>query len=94
MALARVLVQDKPVVLLDEPFAALGPALRAEMLDLVAETFQAGSRLVLFVTHDPDDARKVADRVIFVSDGKVHAPSPTDSVLSEPSEEMRRYMQS
>jgi len=76
VALARALVRDRPVLLLDEPFASLGPALRDDMLDLV-DALQAEQRMtVLFVTHQPDDARRIAHRVVFLEDGKVAAAGP------------------
>ena len=58
VALARVLVRDRPVLLLDEPFASLGPALRDDMLELVADVHAERRMTVLFVTHQPEDARK------------------------------------
>lgn len=74
IALARVLVRQKPILLLDEAFAALGPALRQDMLALV-KRIQAERRLtVLMVTHQPDDAKRIADQVLFVADHKLHKP--------------------
>ena len=59
-ALARALVQNRPVLLLDEPFAALGPGLRKEMLALVDRVAGAHGLTVLMVTHDPQDALAIA----------------------------------
>lgn len=89
-ALARVLLTDRPVVLMDEAFSALGPALRAEMLALVRELLPAA--LILMVTHDPEDARRWADRTIFVDDGKVHPPVSTETLFAAPPEALRRYL--
>jgi len=75
VALARALVRDRPVLLLDEPFASLGPALRAEMLDLVAELHVERRPTVLLVSHHPEDARRIAERVVFIENGKVAAES-------------------
>ncbi len=92
VALARALLRDRPLLLLDEPFAALGPALRAEMLDLVARiTDQSGATLVM-VTHDPRDAARVADLTSLVSDGHAHAPVPTRELLDNPPEALRDYL--
>ncbi|MBN9250025.1 MAG: thiamine ABC transporter ATP-binding protein, partial [Mesorhizobium sp.] len=66
VALARVLVRDRPVLLLDEPFASLGPALRDDMLDLVADLQAERHMTVLFVTHQPEDARRIAGKMVFV----------------------------
>lgn len=53
-------------MLLDEPFAALGPALRDEMLDLVGTVAADTGAAVMMVTHAPQDVRRFADDVIFV----------------------------
>jgi len=92
VALARVLVQARPFVLLDEPFAALGPALRNEMLDLMQDTVaQTGAALVM-VTHAPEDVRRIADEVIFVEGGKAHAPRPVADLMDDPPPELRAYL--
>ena len=71
VALSRVLVRNRPVLLLDEPFASLGPALREDMLDLVADVQSERGMTVLFVTHQPEDARRVAKRMVFLEEGAV-----------------------
>jgi thiamine transport system ATP-binding protein len=81
VALARCLVRDRPVLLLDEPFAALGPALRREMLDLIADIHRERAMTVLLVTHQPEDARRIAARTAFVHDGRILAVRPTDELL-------------
>ncbi len=91
-ALARVLVAQKPLVLLDEPFAALGPALRADMLDLCAQTLGGQGRTVLMVTHDPQDARRIASAVMVVESVKVTAVAPTAQVLDNPPPGLRAYL--
>lgn len=92
VALARVLVQARPLVLLDEPFAALGPALRNEMLDLVQDMIaQTGAALVM-VTHSPDDVRRIADEVIFVEGGEAQAPRPAADLMENPPPELRAYL--
>jgi thiamine transport system ATP-binding protein len=82
VALARALVRDKPVLLLDEPFAALGPALRREMLDLVAEIHREKAMTVLIVTHQPDDARHAATHTAFVHRGRVLAMRETEALFA------------
>lgn len=89
-ALARVLLQDRPVVLLDEPFAALGPALKDEMLDLVAE--KLGGRTVIMVSHDPKDARRIAKSMVFVSNGVAHPPAALPDALDAPTSELAAYL--
>lgn len=89
-ALARVLVQDRPVVCLDEPFSALGPGQREEMLTLVAKVLTG--RTVLLVTHDPEEARSAAEMAIFVSDGRAEPPTPLAALLDTPPPALARYL--
>ncbi len=91
-ALARALLRRRPWLLLDEPFSALGPALRAEMLDLVAETAMSEGLSVLMVTHDPADARRIADMTAVVADGKVAKPQPTAALFENPTAALRSYL--
>nr|WP_275296979.1 ATP-binding cassette domain-containing protein [Jannaschia sp. Os4] len=92
VALARALLRDRPWLLLDEPFAALGPALRAEMLDLVAETAAERGMGVLMVTHDPADAERIADHLLLVADGITHAPVDARAALADPPPALRAYL--
>ena len=64
VALARSLIRHRPLLLLDEPFAALGPALRAEMLELTDLLRKAQGMTVLLVTHDPNEAARIATRTL------------------------------
>ncbi|MEL6617334.1 MAG: ATP-binding cassette domain-containing protein [Pseudomonadota bacterium] len=91
-ALARVLLQDRPVLLLDEPFAALGPALRSEMLDLTRDVACEAQATVLMITHAPDDARRVADDLLFVDAGQVHTPRPVSEMMADPPAGLRAYL--
>lgn len=91
-ALARVLLQARPLILLDEPFAALGPALKAEMLDLVAEVAQETNATTLLVTHDPNDALRFAEQTVVVADGIAHAPGQTQSLLNDADSPLRDYL--
>ena len=91
-ALARILLADRDIVLLDEPFAALGPGLKAEMLELVRAKVAAAGKTVLMVTHDPKDALGIADQVILVSDGHGHAPEDTQRMFAEPPAALRDYL--
>jgi thiamine transport system ATP-binding protein len=91
-ALARALLRARPILLLDEPFAALGPALKAEMLDLVSETATETGALVLMVTHDPADARRFADQTVLVAEGVAQAPMPTADLFANPPPALRDYL--
>lgn len=73
-ALARMLLQARPIWLLDEPFAALDQTLRREMLDLTAEVAHQTKATVLMVTHQPQDAADFAQLVIALKDGAALPP--------------------
>ena len=92
VALARVVLQGKPLVLLDEPFSALGPALKAEMLQLVADICSETGATLLMVTHDITDARAIADQTILVADGVAEGPFETAPLLENPPEALRAYL--
>jgi thiamine transport system ATP-binding protein len=91
-ALARVLLRSRPILLLDEPFAALGPALKSEMLDLVEEVAAETQALVLMVTHDPQDARRFARKVVLVAEGRADSPRETEAVFADPPDALRDYL--
>ncbi len=76
-ALARTLVRDKPLLLLDEPFAALGPALRQQMLGLIKELHDEQNLTTLLVSHQPEDAKSTATHTAFLKDGKLSILKPT-----------------
>jgi thiamine transport system ATP-binding protein len=92
VALARVLVRGKPLLLLDEPFSALGPALRTEMLDLVREVAAETGATVLMVSHDPDDARRIADLTIYLGEGRAQAPVATGALFADPPPALAAYL--
>lgn len=82
IAIARALVRDKPVLLLDEPFTALGPALRRDMLDLIREIQKERKLTILMVTHQPEDAEYAASRIAFVQNGRIAHVLPTKQFFS------------
>ncbi len=91
-ALARALLRQKPIWLLDEPFAALGPGLRREMLALVEEIRAEQEATLLLVTHAPEDARSIAAEVGFVDAGRVEAPMETGAFFAVPSAGLKAYL--
>ena len=92
VALARVLLRKRPLLLLDEAFAGLGPALKAEMLDLVQEISADSGTTVLMVTHDPGDAQRFAEQCLVVSDLIVGEPLPVDEVLAAKTGPLADYL--
>jgi thiamine transport system ATP-binding protein len=91
-ALARALLRARPVLLLDEPFAALGPALKADMLALVAGIADETGALVMMVTHDPADAQAFARQVVLVEGGRAAAPVATAALFADPPPGLRAYL--
>ncbi|MEO9876125.1 MAG: ATP-binding cassette domain-containing protein [Anderseniella sp.] len=82
VAIARALVRDRPVLLLDEPFAALGPALRRDMLRLVSNIHKQRAMTVILVSHDPADVKFAATHAAFLDAGRVVANRPVDALFS------------
>ncbi len=91
-ALARALLRARPLLLLDEPFAALGPALRSEMLELVCEVAEETGALVLMVTHDPADARALGSKTVLVAEGVAQAPVETGALMADPPPALLDYL--
>ena len=70
-AFARVLVRKRPVLLMDEPFAALDPELRASMASLLLDLHRETGNTVVIVSHDRAEVQKLADVVVAVDDGTI-----------------------
>jgi sulfonate transport system ATP-binding protein len=70
-SLARALVREPDLLLLDEPFSALDALTRIKVQDLVAELWQRHRCAVLLVTHDVEEALLLADRVLLMKDGEI-----------------------
>ena len=82
VALARCLVREQPVLLLDEPFSALDPALRQEMLTLVSDVCQRQHLTLLMVSHSVEDAARIAPRSLVGADGRIAWDGATETLLS------------
>lgn len=79
VALARTLMEDKPIVLLDEPFSALDAQTRAAMQELAVEVLRG--KTVLIVTHDPAEAARLGQSIRVLSHGGLRAlPHPASDV--------------
>lgn len=91
-ALARALLRDRPVLLLDEPFAALGPALRDEMLELIDRLVLRRDMAVMMITHAPEEARALAGLTAVCHDGRIAGAHDTAAVFADPSPELAAYM--
>ncbi|RDE71498.1 thiamine ABC transporter ATP-binding protein [Aggregatibacter segnis] len=71
VALARCLLRDKPILLLDEPFSALDPELRLDMLNLIDELCHSKNLTLLLVTHQPSELTGKVDRMLRIENGRI-----------------------
>ncbi len=93
VALARCLVLDRPILLLDEPFAALGPAQRREMTDLVDALRRDRGLTVVMVSHQLDALPGADAEAAFLAEGRVKATGAADTLLRDPpSAEIAAYL--
>ncbi len=83
LEMARALMADPELVMLDEPMAGVNPALKQSLLGHVKSLRDEG-RTVLFVEHDMDMVRDISDWVIVMAQGQIVAEGPPDSVMSDP----------
>jgi ABC-type nitrate/sulfonate/bicarbonate transport system ATPase subunit len=70
-ALARSLLQDRPILLLDEPFGQLDALTREEMITLVGKIKEEYKKTLLLITHDVNDALQIANRIRHLADGRL-----------------------
>jgi general L-amino acid transport system ATP-binding protein len=89
VAIARALCMAPKIMLFDEPTSALDPEMVGEVLD-VMESLARDGMTMLVVTHEMGFARKIADRVIFMDEGRVVEASPPEAFFTEPRSERAR----
>ncbi len=84
VALARALAPEPYLVLLDEPFSGLDPELRGRVRDDSMHLLKTSGAATLFVTHDPEEAMMMADRVVVMREGRVMQDGAPEEVYCEP----------
>ena len=84
VAIARALAAKPEVLLLDEPFSALDPALRTDMHELIADIRAALSPTIVLVTHDRDEASAVADRIAILHQGELLQHDTVEIIYTRP----------
>lgn len=83
VALARALVRRRKILLLDEAFAALGPAMRAELIELVKTLVREQDMAALLVSHQPGDALIASAHTAFICEGRVAVLASTAQLLAQ-----------
>ena len=89
VALARAIAPQPKLLLLDEPTSALDPMMTQDVLDLIRALAEGGQRIVLS-THEISFARKVADWIVFLEQGKVIESSPAEDFFQRPRSDLAR----
>jgi osmoprotectant transport system ATP-binding protein len=92
VGLARALAMAPEILLMDEPFGALDPLTRAEMQTMLRDLLRQVNKTVLLVTHDLDEALYLAERVVFLADGRVVADLPAGEVLRSKDPYVKDYV--
>ena len=84
IGVVRALAAEQDIILMDEPFGALDPITRDTLQDLVKELQQKLGKTFIFVTHDMDEAIKLADKICIISKGQVVQFDTPDNILRHP----------
>jgi ABC-2 type transport system ATP-binding protein len=83
LGLAAALAHDAKLLLLDEPTGGLDPVVREEILDLMRDYLVEDNRTIFFSTHITSDLEKIADRIIFISGGKIVCDDEKDALCEK-----------
>ena len=87
VGLARALTSNAPIVLMDEAFSALDPLIRTDMQNLLVELQQELAKTVIFISHDLDEALKLADHLVILKDGYVVQQGEPQQILLHPDDD-------
>jgi len=86
VGVARALAADPPVMLMDEPFAALDPITRGRLQDEFLRILRSLRKTIVFVTHDIDEALKLGDRIAILRDGALVQYDAPEAILAHPAD--------
>ena len=86
VGIARALSSNAPVMLMDEAFSALDPLIRTDMQDLLLELQEELKKTVVFISHDLDEALKLADHLVILKDGYVVQQGEPQEILMRPND--------
>ena len=87
IGVVRALAANQDIILMDEPFGALDPITRDALQDLVKDLQERLGKTIVFVTHDMDEALKLANRIVIMSEGKVIQFDTPENILRNPTNE-------
>ncbi len=86
VGLARALVSDPEIILMDEPFSALDPLIRRQMQDDFMKLRDTMNKTVVFITHDLLEALKLGDRIAIMKDGEIVQLGTPQEIISQPAD--------
>lgn len=84
IGVVRALAADQDIILMDEPFGALDPITRDSLQDLIKDLQERLGKTIIFVTHDMDEALKLANRIVIMSEGRVIQFDTPENILQNP----------
>ena len=87
VGVARAFATDPDIILMDEPFSALDPMTRSDLQDELVLLQGKLKKTIIFVTHDMDEAIKIADRICIMKDGDILQYDTPENILNNPSDE-------
>lgn len=94
VGLARAIVNDPEVLLMDEAFSALDPLIRRNMQDELLELHESLNKTIVFITHDLNEALRLGDRIAFMRDGQIVQVGTGEEILMHPADEfVRQFIQ-
>ena len=86
VGIARALASDSPIMLMDEAFSALDPLIRTDMQDLLLDLQEDLHKTIVFITHDLDEALKLADHLVILKDGAIVQQGEPQEILLNPND--------
>ncbi len=94
VGIARAIVMDSPILLMDEPFSGLDPLIRREMQDELVRLQEEMHKTIFFVTHDLDEAMRLGDRMAVMKNGEIVQLGHPSDILANPADEyVSRFVQ-
>ncbi|MBO8176916.1 MAG: betaine/proline/choline family ABC transporter ATP-binding protein [Bacillus sp. (in: Bacteria)] len=90
VGVVRALAAEPPIILMDEPFSALDPISREQLQDELKQIQQSIQKTIVFVTHDMDEALKLADRIAVMREGRIEQYTTPEELITQPANDFVR----